>query len=130
MSIYAKSTDYEFRKRFTWLLMKIRWTDYDDFVSKYGEPWSEEADIEVWASIRDVGNFLEGVGVLVKRRLIDPALVDDLLSGLIILMWEKFGPLILEVRKRHKYPQFLEWFEYLYNEIKTIAVEQHPELKT
>ncbi|MCX6654018.1 MAG: hypothetical protein NTY03_02730, partial [Candidatus Bathyarchaeota archaeon] len=36
MSIYTKSTEYEFRKRQIWLLSKMHWVDYYDFIRKYG----------------------------------------------------------------------------------------------
>jgi len=129
MPIYSMFSDHEFMKRMSGL-WKIQWTDFDDFITKYGEPWSEEADIEVYSSIWSIGNYYEGIGVLVKRNLIDPTLVDDLISGSTLRTWEKFGPLIIEFRKRYGYPQLWGWLEYLYNEIKVIAVQQHPELAT
>jgi hypothetical protein len=55
--------------------------------------------------------------VLVKRELIDPGLVDELMGTSIILHWEKSGSIMKEFRERH-WPHAYEWFEYLYNEIK------------
>jgi hypothetical protein len=130
MQIYDRQTDPEFQKRRA-MLMKMQWIDCDDFIKKYGDYFNDkkEANMEVYSSLWSVQNYLEGIGVLVKRRLIDPTLVDDLISGMIIRMWEKFRPLFLEFRKRYEYPQFEEWTEYLYEEIKAIAVKQHPELR-
>jgi hypothetical protein len=129
MPIYHKFSELEHMKLMN-RLWSIKWRDYDDFVEKYGEPFSEEADAEVYASIWSACNYHEGIGVLVKRNLIESSLVDDLISGSTIRTWEKFGPMILEMRRRMNYPQLYEWFEYLYNEIKGIAVVQHPELKS
>ena len=39
-------------------------------------------------------------------------------------------PYIKERRVRDNYPQMYEHVEYLYNQIKQIAEQQHPELKT
>jgi len=39
-------------------------------------------------------------------------------------------PMMVEWRERFNWPQAFEWAEYLYNEIKPIAEQQHPELKT
>lgn len=75
-------------------------------------------------------SFYEGIGVLLKRKLIDKTLVDDLMSSSITMLWEKMEPLIRERKERANWPQIAEWFEYLYNEIKPIVEEQHPELKT
>ena len=69
------------------------------------------------------------MGVLVNRKLIDVSFVDDLISGLIIRYWEKMEPIIDDAREKMDYPQLAEWTEYLYREIRTIAEEQHPELK-
>lgn len=77
-----------------------------------------------------MGNFYEGIGVLVKRKLIDVNLVDDLMSGFILRSWEKIEPIIKEFRERENWPQAWEWIEYLYHQIKPIVEEQHPELKT
>jgi len=76
-----------------------------------------------------LGSYLEGLGLLVRRRLIDPSFVDDLISGIITRYWEKFALITIEQRKRLNYPQLGEWVEYLYNQIKPIVEEQHPELK-
>jgi hypothetical protein len=62
--------------------------------------------------------------------LLDASLVDDLMSGMVIGFWEKCSPLVFEMREVENVPQISEWFEYLYNQIKPIAEEQHPELRT
>jgi hypothetical protein len=75
-------------------------------------------------------SYLEGMGVMMKRGLLDPTLMDDLMSGYIIAMWEKYEPFMLEFRKRNNQPQFGEFFEYLYRAVKKSTVEDHPELET
>ena len=75
-----------------------------------------------------INAYLEGIGVLMKKGLIDPSIVDDLMSGVIIRYWEKYEPLILEYRKRYDWPQSDEYVEYLYNKIKPIASRQRKEL--
>ena len=65
--------------------------------------------------------FFEGVGVLVKRGLIDLSLVDDLLGSMITHTWEKMGPVEVESRVCFNNPRAFEDFEYLYNEIVRFA---------
>ena len=65
-----------------------------------------------------IGYFFDGLGVLVRRRLIDISLVDDLMSSSIFWLWEKMEPIVRERRKRRSRPQIWEWVEYLYNEMK------------
>jgi hypothetical protein len=100
------------------------WEDYDDWERKY------ESNIDALSLRTTLGKYYEGIGVLVKRGLIDPTLVDDLMSVAILRYWMKFEPVIVEARRRSGYPQRAEYQEYLYNEIFAIAKKQHPELKT
>lgn len=76
-----------------------------------------------------IGKYYEGIGVLVKRGLIDPTFVDDLMSSAIMKYWEKYEPIAKEDRKRWM-PMAAEYQEYLYTMIKPIVEIQYPELKT
>jgi hypothetical protein len=105
---------------------RYEWQDFDDFMRKYGP----EADINAYSDFTRLAAYFEGIGVLVKRGLIDPHIVDDLMSINIIQFWEKYENLAIEFRERWNAPQVIEWVEYLYNQIKPIAEQQHPELKT
>jgi hypothetical protein len=125
MQIYDKFNDYE-RTEITTEALSYEWEDAEDFWSKY----SFETNPESYRKWNYVAGFLEGVGVLVKRKLIDPEVVDDLMSVLTLRFWEKYGPVIVDGRKRLNQPQLWEWAEYLYKEIQRITEQQHPELKT
>ena len=59
----------------------------------------------------------EEVGVLLRRKLIEIGMVDDLFGNAIRMIWEKLKPVIEEARKRYN-PRAYENFEYLYNEMK------------
>jgi uncharacterized Zn finger protein len=126
MPIYSKFYEKEFMKDFGNVVRNWEWDDYDDFYEKYGV----EKNPEAWSSFIATMDYFEGIGVLVKRKLIEASLIDDLISGLVMMYWEKSESYIRESRLRRNYPQFAEFFEYLYNEVKAIAVQQHPELKT
>ena len=99
MYMYDRWNDPEFlthwNEIFSW-----EWTDYDDF-----ENFRSDANR---VSFSSVAIFFEGVGVLVKRKLVDPTLVDDLMSGMLIRFWEKFGEPMIKIRQgRDNYPQYL-----------------------
>ena len=123
MPIYSTYYNDEFIKAFqevtTW-----NYTDYNDYMKKY----SYAANPEAYMQYRKVFGYLEGLGVLVRRKLIDPSLVDDLMSGAVIITWEKLKPYILESSKRRNWPQIGEQIEYLYEKIRPIVLSQHPEL--
>jgi len=123
MQIYSKFTEEYFNRNF-FEFQARQWRDTDDYIEKYDE------NIEARAKFATLANYFEGVGVLVKRGLIDVSLMDDLMSGGIIMFWEKIEDVIKETRIRYNFPQRAEYIEYLYNQIKTVVEEQHPELKT
>lgn len=55
----------------------------------------------------------ESLGVLVFRRQLDLSLVDDFISGSIILSWRKLERYVREDRERHGRNTLLEWFQWL-----------------
>ena len=95
------------------ILFQWKWKDFDEFWQKYG-PETNVAAFNKWDS---VGTYFKGVGVLVKLKLIDLNLVDELMGTSIRLHWEKSGSIVKEFRAR-LWPHAYEWFEYLYDELK------------
>jgi hypothetical protein len=80
---------------------------YGEYNEKYGS-----------AEVTAVGMFFEGIGILLKRKLIDMDLVDDMFTMPINDTWLKMKDITLEIRKIRNRPTILEWFEYLYNEMQ------------
>ena len=117
MNLYETYRSPEFRK----VQMKIQtleYTDFRDFWSKYGR----DSNPDFWAEWFSVAAFYNGIGVLVRRNMLDINLVEELLSNIVIHSWEMMGDIILEWRKvivtdmERRY-DMLHGFEYLYNEI-------------
>jgi hypothetical protein len=123
MQVYNRWADREMSKM-EFEFQDWDWDDYEDWERKY------ESNVDSLSLRATIGKYYEGIGVLVERGLIDPTLVDDLMSTAILMYWEKFEPIIKEARVRSGYPQRAEYQEFLYNKIKAIAEQQHPELKT
>ena len=118
MQIYDHLREDKFNTQYT-NLFQYEWKDYDDFIARFSD------DLEFRAMMNYVGSFFEGVGVLVYRNLLDPKLVDDLMSSYVFRVWEKIGPVIKESRIRHNRPELWEYFEYLYDEIMKIYIQEH-----
>jgi hypothetical protein len=102
---------------------KVRYSYYDPLqkmgIEDYLEKYGASGDIEVYADQMTLNTFLEGVGVLVKKGLIDIELVEDLLSQRIIWYWENMlGPIVDYVRKLTDDPTQYDSIEYLYHEMK------------
>jgi hypothetical protein len=94
-------------------IMEADFDDYDDFLKKYGKFISKN---QVPMSFMMIGNSFEQIGVLLRNKLIDASLVDQLFP--ISIMWDKMKPLVEDMRKEYRDPTFFEWFEYLYNEME------------
>ena len=90
-----------------------KWKDFEDFWNKYGL----YTNLEDFTKFDSWATYIKGIGVLVKRRLIDPDLVSDLMGTSIIHLWERYCSVIKEIRKRI-YPHAYEGVEELYNEMK------------
>jgi hypothetical protein len=119
MSLYETYRSQEFR--LTKMKIKnLEYTDFLDFWKQYGY----EENPEFWAEWFSVAAFFNGIGVLVRRNMIDIGLVEELMSNIIVNMWGKMGGIILEWRKlvvdekERKY-DMLHGFEYLFNQIRT-----------
>ena len=64
-----------------------KWKDMDDFWDKYGQ----ENNPEAWAKWEAKASFFNGVGILLKRNLIDIKLLDDLLTSSVNRHWNILG---------------------------------------
>jgi hypothetical protein len=94
-------------------LVSAEYGDLDDFVKKYGKPFS---DNPIPVAFTLIALFHEGLGVSLYRKVIDVDLVRDYFA--VGWAWRKFKPIVEGLRKDGSYPGFLTWTEYLYNEVK------------
>ena len=109
MRLYSTFGSTEFLKAYQ-TIMGAEFEDYEDYLKRYS------TNAEVRLALMSVGTYFEGIGMLVKRKLVSMGLIDDLLNANILSTWEKIKPIAEGMRKR--VPQSWEWFEYLYNEMK------------
>jgi hypothetical protein len=85
MRLYEKFGSTEFQKAYQ-MIMGLGYEDYADYRKRYG------TNDEVKAAGTTVNSFFEGIGVLVKRKLISMGLVDDLFEGAVLFAWQKGSP--------------------------------------
>lgn len=93
----------------------LEYKDYDDFVKKYGPPTIETP---VNMALLALGNYFEGVGTLLYRKLVEIDIVWDACGVNVPVLWPKMKPFIEGLRKQLKEPQIYTYFEYLYNELQ------------
>jgi len=110
--LYSAFSGKELQEAYLEVRYRMEFVDYDDFMKKYGVP--AKSVLPLW----QVGKFFDGVGVLLRRKLVDIGLVDELFHTEVILLWEKVKPLVEGRRKELNQPTIYQSFEYLYNELK------------
>jgi hypothetical protein len=93
----------------------LQFKDYNDFVKKYGPFTTETPEI---MAIHTIGNYFEGIGYLLKRKLVGIDYVWNCYGETVVFVWEKLKPVIEGVRKQYNAPTAWGPVEYLYNELK------------
>jgi hypothetical protein len=112
MRLYSAYGSKEFQE--AWVeTLRLEFKDYHEYLKKYGATSEKPA----YTSVNMVAAFFEGIGILLRRKLIDITLVDDLFSSDVIITWHKMKPLAEGWRQQFNRPQISEYFEYLYNEM-------------
>jgi hypothetical protein len=125
--VRQRQTDLVMRLYLTWAsdeykrglgpFLGLEIKDYDSFVEKYGSITSPERSL-VWTDVDRYTWFFNGIGYLVHYRFADVKQIDDLFGYGVIVMWEKTKPLVEGWRKLLNIPKSMQWFEFLYDEMK------------
>ena len=92
--------------------LTAEYKDCNDFLKKH--PLNAEEPVQV--AFRMVPMFYEGVGTLLRMKLVNPDLVYDLFA--VRIFWEKFKPFAEGIRKSFNEPRLYTEFEYLHNEME------------
>ena len=108
MRLYASFGQDPFVRHFH----RVTKWDFDTYAA-----YLEKGTDDDYVSLTVVTVFFEGMGLLLKRKLAPIDLLDDLLSGPILLAWPKARPIWLGFRAHHGVPAAAEWFEYLHDAI-------------
>jgi hypothetical protein len=89
----------------------------------------ERTDKELRRRHATLSRYHEGMGVLVRFGLLDIKYIAYLASWPTRMYWEKYKPIIGDIRRLLNAPRADSESEYLYNELMKY-LENHPELKT
>ena len=84
---------------------------YSEYKDKYG-PYPGEHPMHI--AFRSVAAFFEAIGILLQKRLIDIDLVYEIFF--VGQRWEKLWPIIRDLRQELDNPEYMDKFEYLYEE--------------
>ena len=87
------------------------YTDYEDYLAKYaGKPEQK--------SLKLLGNYFEGIGLLVSRKLVEVDIVFDFWGDIAESVWDDNEELINGMRKDSGTPFTFEYWEFLVKEFK------------
>jgi hypothetical protein len=122
MDLYQTYRDPKFAEAWG-EMMDQEYSDFEDYWRKYGSDTNRVA----WNKWQSVARVFHGIGVLLRRGMVDIELVEELLANIVFISWYKMGPIVIGFRERAKnmhggkgnstkYDQ-LSGFEYLYNEL-------------
>jgi len=88
----------------------IEYTSYKDYLEKYsGKPEH--------LSLTMLGNYFEGMGILMYKKLVDADIVYYFWSDIVRSSFEKIKPIIEDMRKDEGDPNMFKFWELLYNEM-------------
>jgi len=114
MTLYETARSREFRRQYYALTMQQTWNSYEEYLEKYGPT----SNMDVFSDHGALIEYFDGIGVLLKKDLVDLEMVKELLFTMIVKTWEKLGPVIIEARKIDvARSELYKNFEYLYNEV-------------
>ena len=114
MRLYMSYNTKEFHTADS-LVLSADFKDYDDFKERYGTPTGEKP---IHLAIRQISSAYELLGFLLHSKLIDMSMVRAIFQ--VERHWEKVRPIVKAARKAFNDPTYLMYFEYLYNEWKTL----------
>jgi len=100
---------------------QVEFEGIDDFIDKCGVDNNPDAFVSYYQRLY----LFEEIGVLVKRGLISPEVVDDVLSGVLIGFWGRYGEITKAYREIRGYPTWGEYAEYLYDVLKPLYLREH-----
>jgi hypothetical protein len=112
MRLYATFSSNDFQDAWTKVRKRAQEVEGMDNIYEF------EEKVGGLREFNQVSLFFEGVGILLKRKIVDNSMIDDLFGGAITRAWETVRTGIMKGRRQLDDPTIYYYFEYLYNEMK------------
>jgi hypothetical protein len=119
MQLYSSTNDEDAIKM---VFTEKKWDSFDEWWEQNGATNNPD----IFARWFKMMYTHELFGLMAKRGFLDIEIIDDLMSGGILMIWDRYGPIVEGMREKYGYPQLQEHQEYLVNEIRKIVNKQHP----
>jgi hypothetical protein len=92
-------------------LIKMEWKDYYDFTESIG--YNQEELTELGNELVHVSSIFEGVGVMVKEKMLDIHIIAVMMSAMTRTLWETLQPIVNFHREKANIPRWLSEYEHL-----------------
>jgi hypothetical protein len=124
MQLFDKYREKE-RWRDGWDLLQMEWDDVDDFFNRF----DSSVDIENFEKRYNIWSFYDGMGMLLKKGLVDKEMIFYLMGGYGgYWSWNKFKEVIEASRLRMNNPDHFAMFEYLASEMQKMKQQKEHNL--
>jgi len=114
LEFHNKAYDKQFIRDLLEVNNHWTWKDTEEFFKKYGP----ETNPEAMALFVSVGSYFDGMGLLLKRKLIDINVIPELMATAIMDFWEKARHMAREFGELTRRPRTFDSIEYLYQEVR------------
>ncbi len=111
MQIYDRVNNRNFTRDWAETNWFWSWKDYDDYFKKYGTNLNE------YPKLQNIIDTYEGIGIILRKGLVDPKLIYGVLRVNPILYWEKFSPMMKQWARETGESVMYPGFEFLYGEM-------------
>jgi hypothetical protein len=89
-------------------LMNWEWLDYDDYYKKYGSNPNAEAAGKMY----NMFNRYNSYGAMIRKGMLGVEDLYDSNGQGVVYLWEKFKPIVEEVRRRYNGRSYMMDFEF------------------
>ena len=104
------------------ILHNLEWSDFDDYLEKYS---ALSGHVEIAAAFDSQIGYLDGIGTMVKEKLLDVDTVYNIAGRRVLMLWFKFESVVKAFRNpKWGTPDYGEHFEYLAEEMIRIREEK------
>ena len=118
MDLYNRWNTKEVSQQYGRIRFQYHIENYDDYIHLIGYEDERLDNVEAFSDFHNLAQFFEGIGVLVRRQLIDIDLVEDLLSRRVIWWWEMYQHICTGAREDTGDSEMYENMVYLYKIMK------------
>lgn len=90
----------------------------DAFRLIYFASEAQQQDSEYERAAIQIGARFETLGQAAYRETIPFHMIEDLVGGAVVGLWDRAEPVISRMREEHNYPHLMEWFQWLAERLK------------